>query len=85
MKHSDNILPYMLASMHPMIHLSLLTASMVLRSYDNDGFFNIPNEKECTAKAGSKAMDFIDGEKIWLMGYIQLGHLLAIVFHYAGE
>jgi hypothetical protein len=85
MKHSDNILPYMLASMHPMIHLSLLTASMVLRSYDNDGFFEIPNEKTCTAKAGSKAMDFIDGEKIWLMGYIQLAHLLAIVFHYAGE
>jgi hypothetical protein len=30
MKQSDTILPYYLASMHTIMHLSLLTASLVL-------------------------------------------------------
>jgi hypothetical protein len=43
MKHDDTIMPYILASMHPLMHLSLLTAGSLLRFVDNDKFYTIPN------------------------------------------
>lgn len=43
MKHTDTLMPYILASMHPMMHLSLLTSSIVLYSFDSEQFFKVPN------------------------------------------
>jgi hypothetical protein len=34
MKHTDNVVPYVLASMHPLLHMSLLTSTIVLTTYD---------------------------------------------------
>jgi hypothetical protein len=82
MKHIDNILPYILASMHPIMHLTMLTGGAILRGVDEDKFFNVPNAAKCAAKAGSKAQLFIGAGKEESMNMIMLGHFIAIVCHY---
>jgi hypothetical protein len=85
MKHKDTVTPYILASMHPLMHLALLTTSIVLHTLDNDGFYKVPNEDACVAPQGSKAQRFIKGDKFFYIGLIGLAHLLAVVFHYINE
>ena len=86
MKHKDTVAPYVLASMHPMMHLALLTTGIALHMMDNDKFYNIPNADQCDAKAGSKAYRFIHGgDKFWYIGLISLAHLISVVFHYIDE
>ena len=80
MKHDDTIMPYILASMHPLMHLSLVTAGSLLRFVDNDKFYDIPNTATCTE--GKKAIEFIEFGGEWLMNYITLAHIAAISFHY---
>jgi hypothetical protein len=55
MKHIDNILPYILASMHPIMHLTMLTSGAILRSMYREEFFNVPNAAKCLAPKGTKA------------------------------
>ena len=85
MKHKDTLTPYVLASGHPMLHLSLLTTGLVLHTIDNDGFYNVPNESQCLEGASSKAMRFIKGDKFFYIGLIGMAHLLSVVFHYINE
>ena len=83
MKHTDNILPYILASMHPMIHMAMLVSSGILRATDSEQFFKVPKEDQCTADPiKSKAGQFIGGEKVHLVNMIQLAHFVAIICHY---
>ena len=85
MKQFDTILPYILASMDPIMHMSLLTSSLILHGFNYDQFFKIPGEATCDATVGSKAKDFIDGGKYTLIGYISFAHVMAIVLHYLGS
>jgi hypothetical protein len=80
MKHDDTIMPYILASMHPLMHLSLLTTGCLLRFVDNEKFYTIPNKDICTK--GEKAIEFIEFGGEWLMNYITLAHIIAITSHY---
>lgn len=82
MKHTDTLMPYILASMHPMLHLSLLTSSVILYSSDTEGFFSVPNAESCTDPA---AKAFIEDEKYWLIGYASCTHLVAVIFHYMSD
>lgn len=68
--------------MHPLLHLSLLTSCVILYSYDNDKFFNVPNAEQCTDKT---ATAFIETEKKWLVGYASCAHLLAVILHYMSD
>jgi len=69
MKFKDTLVqPYVLAAGHPIMHVSLLTASLILHGVNNEQFFNIPNEASCTAATGTKAQDFISGGKYTLIG-----------------
>ena len=72
MKHTDNILPYILASMHPMMHLAMLTSSAILRATDGEQFFNVPNSAQCAPAdpSKSKAIKFINGGKEDLVNMI---------------
>jgi hypothetical protein len=70
-------MPYFLASMHTIMHLSLLTASLVLQIVDYDLFFNVPNSEMCLE--GDKAKYFISTDKFWLTSYICMAHVIAIV------
>lgn len=85
MKHIDNILPYILASMHPIMHLTMLTSGGLLRSMYKEEFFNVPNAAKCLAPMATKAQDFIGDGKEESMNLIMMGHLLAIVCHYMSE
>jgi hypothetical protein len=80
MKHDDTIMPYILASMHPLMHLSLLTAGCFLRFVDSEKFYYIPNKDSCLK--GEKAIEFIELGGEFLMNYITLAHIAAITFHY---
>lgn len=42
MKATDNLMPYILASMHPLLHMALLFTSMILISMDQEGFYVAP-------------------------------------------
>lgn len=70
MKHTDNILPYILASMHPMMHLAMMTSSVILRTTGGEQFFKVPNEAQCTVPTDSKAYKFINGGKEDLVNMI---------------
>ena len=75
-------MPYYLASMHPILHFSLLTTSLIFQIFYHDKFFLVPND--CTPTE-PKAIEFLDTGKYWLTGYICVAHALAIVFHYVAE
>lgn len=47
MKHTDTMIPYILASMHPILHLALLTSTIILTTVDQENFFKIPNIETC--------------------------------------
>lgn len=84
MKHKDTVTPYIMASMHPIMHLALLTSGIILISMDNDKFYEVPNEESCSAD-DVKATRFIKGDKFFYVGLMGLSHLLAIVFHYLND
>lgn len=42
MRPTDSLVPYILASMHPMMHMSLLLTSIILISINQDKFYEVP-------------------------------------------
>ena len=41
MRPTDSLVPYILASMHPMLHISLLLTSMLLIFINQDKFYDV--------------------------------------------
>lgn len=82
MKHTDTLMPYILASMHPTIHLALLTSSIILYSFDSEKFFNVPSADQCKDK---EALTFINTDKKWLVGYMSSSHLIAVILHFMSD
>jgi len=72
------LVPYILASMHPIMHMSLLFTSLILISLDTEKFYDVPG----TVDPASEAYYFMTEGKYWYMFYIMTAHLVAIVFHY---
>ena len=77
--YKDTIMPYVLASMHPVLHLSLLMSSLIVSQVNEDEFFTVPNAGTCNDKA---ALAFIGDGKHNLLSSIQAGHVAAILLHY---
>jgi hypothetical protein len=52
MKPLDGLVPYVLASMHPLMHASMLFTSLLLVSFDNEEFYKVTKtfdkESDCT-------------------------------------
>jgi len=71
-------MPYILASMHPLLHMSLLFTSLLLLSFDYDLFYKVTG----TCDAGSDAEKFQQTTKYELMFYILTAHLVSIILHY---
>ena len=78
MKPYDSLMPYILASMHPIMHMSLLFTSLILISLDTDKFYEVAG----TVDPASDAYYFMTEGKYLYMFYIMSAHLIAIVFHY---
>ena len=44
MKPYDSFMPYILASMHPLLHMSLLFTALLLLSFDYDLFYTVAGQ-----------------------------------------
>ena len=75
-------MPYIMASMHPLMHLTFLITSTILYFTEYKNFFEVPNAKNCTNK---EALHFINGGGERLFTILVLAHLFAIVLHWGGE
>ena len=78
MRPSDSLIPYVLSSMHPLLHMSMLITNLILLSYDHELFFKI----EGTCKSKGPAKYFQKEGKYTFIYQIILMHSLAIVCHY---
>lgn len=78
MKPTDSLVPYLLASMHPLLHMSLLFTSLILIYLDEEKFYEVPG----TCAVETEAFHFETSSKYYLMYYIMSAHLVSITFHY---
>ena len=78
MKPYDSLVPYILASMHPIMHMSLLFTSLILICLDTEKFYEVAG----TVDPASDAYYFMTEGKFLYMFYIMSAHLISIVFHY---
>ena len=74
---TDSLSPYYLASMHPMMHLTLLATSMILIALDQSDFY--ANTGSCPE--GTPAHDFMQSGKTKYMFTIMSAHLACTVLH----
>ena len=80
MKLTDSLIPYNLMSMHPLLHLTMLTTGLILVNRDKVGFYEIEGNCSPTSEDSKK---FLDGYKVNLMNYALLSHAVSIALHYA--
>jgi len=78
MKPYDSLVPYILASMHPIMHMSLLFTALILIGLDIEKFYEVTG----TMDPASDAYYFATEGKHYLMFIIMSAHLISIVFHY---
>ena len=78
MKPFDSLVPYVLASMHPIMHMSLLFTSLILIGLDTEKFYEVAG----TVSPDTEAYYFMTEGKYYYMFYIMSAHLISIVFHY---
>lgn len=81
MKSFDSLIPYILASMHPLMHMTLLLSSVILIMYDTEKFYAVTG----TCPVKTQAYNFMTEGKYWLMMYIMSAHLAAIILHYSAQ
>ena len=74
---TDSLSPYYLASMHPMMHMTLLFTSMILIALDQSDFY----ANTGTCPAGSPAYKFMETGKTKYMFTIMSAHLVCSVLH----
>ena len=75
----DSLTPYILASMHPLMHMSMLFTGCILMSLDYKKFFEAPAGAKC--KAGTPAATFMDRGRYNLMNIACFGHVIGITCH----
>jgi hypothetical protein len=79
MKSIDSLIPYILASMHPLMHMTLLITGFTLVQYDKTKFYEVPEN----IPKKTQAYYFATEGKFFYMFLIMTAHLGAIVLHYA--
>jgi hypothetical protein len=86
--YKDTIMPYVMASMHPLMHLTFLITSTFFYLTNKDEFLKVPNANNCTDKL---ALHFIGntttntgGDKERLVKLMMFAHTLGILFHWLG-
>jgi len=74
---TDSLSPYYLASMHPMMHLTMLFTSMILIALDQSKFY----ENTGTCPENTPAYKFMTTGKTQYMFTIMSAHLVCSVLH----
>ena len=78
MKTTDSLAPYILMSMHPLLHVSMFASGMIMLQRNKEEFYKI--EGTCEQEGEAKA--FIDGKKYTFMNYAMTAHAVCIFCHY---
>ena len=60
---SDSLIPYILMTMHPLQHMSMLATGLILLSTKYDKFYEIDG----TCPEGSEGAEFVNGNKFVFM------------------
>ena len=81
MKSTDSLVPYMLASMHPLGHMILLASGVGMILYDPEGFYAVKG----TCKTNTAAYYFMTEGKNFFMFYMLTAHLAATLLHYGSQ
>jgi hypothetical protein len=81
MKTADSLIPYILMSLHPLMHASLLTTGLILLGTNYETFYlidgTVPETKEY-----KEAYDFISGKKYTLMNLAITAHAVCLLSHW---
>ena len=78
MKAFDSLVPYVLGSMHPIMHMTLLATALIQLLMGTEKFYEFPG----ACPAGTDAAAFIAGDAEKYMFYIMQAHLVCILLHY---
>ena len=78
MKTYDSLIPYLLMSMHPLMHVTMLISGTVLLTTNNEKFFEI----EGTCPKGTEGEYFMMGGKYEFMRYAMAAHAGALTLHW---
>ena len=81
MKSYDSLIPYILASMHPLGHMTLLVTGMVFLAWDQENFY--ANTGTCKPK--TEAYYFQTEGKFYYMFYIMTSHFASVILHYGSQ
>jgi hypothetical protein len=65
-------------TMHPLMHVSLLTSSLILHYTNNKNFYEVVGN----CPEGTESFNFIQGGKFTLVRLAMLGHAVSVVCHY---
>lgn len=79
MKTADSLIPYILMSVHPLMHASQLVTGLILLGTNYENFFQITGT--CPASSG-EAFDFISGKKYTLMNQAMIAHVVCLISHW---
>ena len=60
---SDSLIPYILMTMHPLQHMSMLATGLILLGTRKDKFFEING----TCPEGTEGAEFVNGNKFVFM------------------
>lgn len=75
---TDSIIPYILMTMHPLQHMSMLITGLVLLGTRYEKFYEITG----TCPAGTEGAAFVDGDKYKFMMFAMTAHGSALVLHW---
>ena len=78
MKLFDSLIPYQLMTVHPLMHVSLLTSAAILHFRNGEEFYKVPGN----CPEGTEAQNFILGGKESLVKLAVFGHAVSIFCHY---
>lgn len=78
---TDSLIPYILMTMHPLQHMSMLITGLILLCTRYDKFYEIDG----VCPEGSEGAEFVDGNKFLFMQYAMVAHSAALVLHWLNQ
>mmetsp|Transcript_11711 Transcript_11711/g.19768 ORF Transcript_11711/g.19768 Transcript_11711/m.19768 type:complete len:355 (-) Transcript_11711:871-1935(-) len=78
MKTYDSLIPYILMTMHPLLHASLFITGMILLGTNRENFYSVVG----TCPEKSEAHEFMTSGKYYLMNLAMVSHAVSIICHY---
>ena len=81
MKTSDSLIPYNLMSLHPLMHITLLTTGLLMLGLNSETFYQVDGTVPDTI-AYAEAYDFIAGKKKTLMNLSLMSHVVCLLSHW---